>query len=94
MSIKDIQDMRIAQVEYYDHWGDEKDPNSDWYKLTTGAATFEHREACEFIVAIGSDSDDFSHIEDYQNNWKMSEVFLSYCRTAKELGYSYVCFYS
>jgi len=87
--IMDISDMKVAQVEYSGHWGDENDSGSDWRKLVDGCTTFSHGDACEFIVAVSND-----HIDTYKNEWQMSKEFITYCRNANSLGFKYVCFYS
>lgn len=98
-----MENMKVAQCELpLENWGDESDPTSNWSLLNKYAA-FSHREACEFILYVGSDeyigsaredvATDSEHIQMYEEMGFTKEV-LGPCRNARKQGYKYICFWS
>lgn len=87
-----MKDMAVAEIDYSDEWGDTNDPESDWRKLMSGAATFAHTGACEFIVYLGSREHDT--LTDLEVKWRMSKEFMEYCRIARRAGFKYACFHN
>ena len=92
----EFEDMKVASFEYYDGWGDEDDPKSDWSILNNGnkerngvgVAAFSHREACEFMLYVNGDNWEF---------WKeigYSDRLIELAKSAKAQGYKYLCLYS
>jgi len=85
-----MEDMEVAQ-HYLEEWawGSTFDPESDW-SLFQEHSTFSHKEFCEFILCVGDEGE--RDIELYQKQG-FSELILDLCRSAKEKGYKYICFF-
>lgn len=80
-----LSNMKIADIHLTrEQWGDEG-PTSNWQKISE-AACFTHKEACEFIIHVGSPDIGFRDDHD------LSPEILEYCRLAYISNFNYVCF--
>lgn len=83
----ELTNMKIAEIELtLEQWGDEG-PESNWQKIQD-AACFTHKNACEFIIHVGSPGNGGGFRDDHD----LSPEILEYCKLAYISNFNYVCF--
>jgi hypothetical protein len=89
-----LEPMNVAMVDFTEEFanqteilGAEDHPDSDW-SLLLNHATFNHKEACEFIL--------YTEYEDtwYKDTVGFSDKLREIINEAKNQGYKYVCIYA
>lgn len=91
VKLSDITDMQVANIDYSDVFQLQgEDEGSDW-ALLNAHATFSHKEACEFILYVGSEPETLVELLEH---FGYSKVLIDYCKAAQSLGFKYVCFYA
>lgn len=88
-----LEQMNVAQITY-DNWGEDRFDGPCDHSLALKHATFQHKGACEFIFAIGTNQQEWLEWCTTYQQLGFSSRFLEVIQQAQFAGYNYLNFYS
>lgn len=85
----------LAEYDATDLFQDNSDgtPSADW-KWCLDHAQFQHQEACEFMIYVGGETEDFLYSLKEMSEQGLSQKFISHLKHARDVGAKWAMFYA